>query len=64
MPVKNRVISPEGRERMRAGGRKGGKAGGRVGFAVLKEENPKLLSKISRMGGKIGGKAPKKKGKK
>ena len=60
MPKKIRVISEEGRRRMREGGKRGGSARGRVGFAVLKETDPAKLSKISQMGGRIGGKAPKK----
>lgn len=49
MPMKKtRVISEEGRRRMREGGRKGGKNGtGHVGFAVLKEKDPKLFKEIS-----------------
>ena len=59
---KSRVITEEGRQRMREGGRKGGKKGGRVGFAILKEQNPELLKEIAAKAGRIGGKAPKKKG--
>ena len=62
MTKKSRVISEEGRRRLREGGRRGGLATPPEArwYSRLRETNPEELSKISQMGGRIGGKAPKK----